>query len=176
MSNGPLTRYVKLRVAHAPGMSGTLSPPPTSKENASKRSQHASRHVRHARAVMHVGIANPRWRGKCSRHSRRMRNTQFYVSGKRPMVILQKRSLHPTRLSAVGSRHPLYHSNTVFLHILSMSQGWSSEAMYISLIDLQWTSTETDSLIIRHSIMITCISCWNIFAILVLKCINIAPL
>ena len=29
---GPLTRYVKLRVAHAPGMSGMFSPPPTSKE------------------------------------------------------------------------------------------------------------------------------------------------
>ena len=30
---GPLTCYVKLRVAHAPGMPGTFSPPPTSKEN-----------------------------------------------------------------------------------------------------------------------------------------------
>ena len=30
--HGPLTRYVKLRVAHAPGMPGTFSPPPTSKE------------------------------------------------------------------------------------------------------------------------------------------------
>ena len=34
---------------------------------------------------MHVGIANPRWRGKRSRHSRRMRNPQFYISDKRPM-------------------------------------------------------------------------------------------
>ena len=32
---GPLTRYVKLRVAHAPGMPGTFSPPPISKETAS---------------------------------------------------------------------------------------------------------------------------------------------
>ena len=39
----------------------------------------------HARAVMHVGIANPRWRGKRSRHSWRMRNPTFYVSGKRLM-------------------------------------------------------------------------------------------
>ena len=30
----PLTRYVQLRVAHAPGMSGMFSPPPTSKETA----------------------------------------------------------------------------------------------------------------------------------------------
>ena len=29
LGNGPLTRYVKLRVAHAPGMPGTFSPPPT---------------------------------------------------------------------------------------------------------------------------------------------------
>ena len=40
--------------------------------------------MHHARDVMHVGIANPRWRGKRSRHSRCMRNPQFYVSGKRP--------------------------------------------------------------------------------------------
>ena len=26
--HGPLTRYAKLRVAHAPGMPGTFSPPP----------------------------------------------------------------------------------------------------------------------------------------------------
>ena len=35
---------------------------------------------------MHVGIANPRWWGKRSRHSRCMRNRQFCVSGKRPMA------------------------------------------------------------------------------------------
>ena len=39
----------------------------------------------HARALMHAGITNPRWRVKRSRHSRRMRNPQFYGSGKRPM-------------------------------------------------------------------------------------------
>ena len=83
--NWPLTRYVKLRVAHAPGIPGAFSPPPTSKETANL-SRHASRHVRHPRAVMHAGIANPRWRGKRSRQSRRMRNPQLYVSGKRPMI------------------------------------------------------------------------------------------
>ena len=86
-SNGLLARYVKLRVAHAPGMPGPFFPPPTSKETASYRSRHESRHVRHARAVMHVGIDNMRWRGKRSRHSRRMRNPSFYVSGKRPMEL-----------------------------------------------------------------------------------------
>ena len=83
LTNGPLTRYPKLRVAHAPGLPGTFPPPPTSKETASKRSRHASRHVCDARAVMHVGIANPGWRGK---HSKRMRNSQLCVSGKRPIA------------------------------------------------------------------------------------------
>ena len=63
-----------------------FSPPPTSKETASQRSRHAPRHVRHARAVMHVGIANPGWRGKFSQHSRHMRNPQLHVSGNRPIV------------------------------------------------------------------------------------------
>ena len=83
--NGPLTRYVKLRVAHAPGIPGTFSSPPSSKVTASKRSLHASWHVRYARTMMHVGIASSRWRRKGSQHSRRMRNPQFYTSGKRPI-------------------------------------------------------------------------------------------
>ena len=35
LGDGPLTRYVKLQVAHAPGMPGTFSPLPVSKEIAS---------------------------------------------------------------------------------------------------------------------------------------------
>ena len=34
---------------------------------------------------MHVGIANPRWCRKRSRHSRCMRSPQYYISGKMPM-------------------------------------------------------------------------------------------
>ena len=72
--HGPLTKYVKLRVAHALGMPGTLSPSLISKETASKWSRHASRCVRH------------KWRGKRSRHSRRMHNQKFYISDKRSLV------------------------------------------------------------------------------------------
>ena len=53
-----------MRVAHAPGMPGRFFLPRTSKETVSERPCHDSRHVCHARAVMHVGIANSRWRGK----------------------------------------------------------------------------------------------------------------
>ena len=58
--------------------------------NVGKRSRHASRHVRHARAVIHArsltsGFLWSRWQGKRSPHSRHMRNPKFYVSDKRPM-------------------------------------------------------------------------------------------
>ena len=53
-------------------------------------------YLRHARAVMHVGIANPRWRAKRSRHYRRMRKPQFYISGKRPKVIALKNIIGPS--------------------------------------------------------------------------------
>ena len=79
---GPLTRYAKLRVAHAPGMPGTFSPSP----RVSDPDMH------HGTCVTHVLWCRPgslisgflwnRWRGK---RSRCMRNPQFCVSGKRPM-------------------------------------------------------------------------------------------
>ena len=80
--NEPLARYVKLRVAHAPG---TFSPP-------SRVSDHD---MQHGIGVTHVPWCMPgslfsgflwsRWREKRSRHSRCMRNPQFYVAGKRPI-------------------------------------------------------------------------------------------
>ena len=83
--NGPLTRYVKLRVAHAPGMPGTFSPPPRDSDPD----------LHHGTCVTHVPCCRPgsltsgflwsQWRGKRSRHSWRMCNSQFYVSGKRSM-------------------------------------------------------------------------------------------
>ena len=44
--HGPLARYVKLRVVHPLGLSGTFSLSPTSKETTIYRSRHASQHVR----------------------------------------------------------------------------------------------------------------------------------
>ena len=79
---GPLIRYVKLQVAHAPRMSGTFSLP--------LRISDPDMH--HGTCVTHVpwcmsgsltgGFLCSRWRGIRSRHSLR---TQFYVFGKRTM-------------------------------------------------------------------------------------------
>ena len=85
--HGPLARYVKFWFAQAPGMSGTFYPPP--------RVSYPDMH--HGACVTHVPWCMPGlltsgflwspWRGKRSRHSRRMHSPQFYVSGKRPMPI-----------------------------------------------------------------------------------------
>ena len=86
LPHGPLARYVKLRVVDAPGMPGTFFLPP----RVSDPDMH------HGTCVTHVpwcmlgsltgGFLWSQWRGKRSRHSWYMRNPQFYVSGKRPMV------------------------------------------------------------------------------------------
>ena len=70
IQNGPLVRYVKLWVAHAPGMPRTFP------------RYRLQRKPLVSDSGMHVGW----WWGKLSRHSQRMRNPQCYISGKRPMA------------------------------------------------------------------------------------------
>ena len=81
---GSLARYVKLRVVHVP-MPGTFSPPPW----VSDPNMHHSTCMTHVPwcmpASLTSGLLWSRWREKRSQHSRCMRNTRFYVSGKRPM-------------------------------------------------------------------------------------------
>ena len=81
----PLTKYVRFRVAHAPGMPGTFSPPP----RASDPDMHHGMCVTHVPWCMSRSLARcflwSRGRGKRSRHSWRMHSPRFYASGKRPM-------------------------------------------------------------------------------------------
>ena len=75
--HGSFIRYVKLRVVSAPAMPGTFFPPP----------QVSDSDMHHDTCVTHVPWCMPgsltsgflwsRWRGKRSRHSRRMRDPQF---------------------------------------------------------------------------------------------------
>ena len=85
-SHGSLARYVKLRVAHAPEMPGTFYPPLW----VSDPDLHHDTCVTHVPWCMSGLLTSDflwsQWRGKRSRHSRRMRNPQFYVSSKRPMA------------------------------------------------------------------------------------------
>ena len=81
--HGPLARYVKLRVAHAPGMPGTFSLP----QWVGNSDMHHGTCVTHVPWCMSGSLTNgfrwSRWREKHFRYSRCMRNPRFYVSGKR---------------------------------------------------------------------------------------------
>ena len=84
--HGPLTRYAKLRVANAPGMPGMFP-----RHRLQRKPLVSDPGMHHDTCVTHVpwcmsGSLTRRWQGKRSRHSRRMRNPQFYVSGKRHMI------------------------------------------------------------------------------------------
>ena len=85
----------KLRVAHAPGMPGTFSPPP----RVSDTDMHHGTCVTHVLWCMPGSLTSSflwsRWRGKRSRHSRHMRKPQFYVSGKRPMGFVRRGDINP---------------------------------------------------------------------------------
>ena len=86
--HGSFARYVKLRVAHAPGMPGTFTPP----QRVSDPDMHPGTCVAHVPWCMPEPLTSGflwiRWQGKRSRYPRRMRNPQFYVSGKRPLMKL----------------------------------------------------------------------------------------
>ena len=80
---GPLARYVKLLVAHAPGMPGTFSRPPRVSD---PNMHHGMTHVPwFMPGSLTSGFLWNRWREKRSRYSRCMRNPQFYVSVERPI-------------------------------------------------------------------------------------------
>ena len=82
---GPLARYLNLRVAHTRECRERFYP----LARVSDPDMHHGTCVTHMPWCMSgsltSGFLRFRWRGKRSRHSRRMRNPQFYVSGKSPM-------------------------------------------------------------------------------------------
>ena len=84
-SNGPLTRYVQFQVAHARGMPETFSPPPRVNDPDMHHGTCVTSVPRCMLGSLTGGFLWSWCRGKRSRH---MRNPQFYVSGKRPMIAL----------------------------------------------------------------------------------------
>ena len=88
---GPLPRYGKLRVAHAPGMPGTFSPP----------LRFSVTHVPWCMpGSLTRGILWSPWRGKRSRHSLCMRDPQFQIFGKRPITYTVNAPHHFCLISA----------------------------------------------------------------------------
>ena len=80
--HAPLTRYTKLLFVYAPGKPGMFSPSLL----GSDPDMHHGTCVTHVPWCMPGSLNNgflwSRWRGKRSRHFRRVCNPQFFVSGK----------------------------------------------------------------------------------------------
>ena len=85
-TRGPLIRYVKSRVAHALGMPGTFSPPPRVNNPDMHHGTCLTYVLRWMPGLLTSGFLWSRWWEKLSRHSRRMDNRQFYISGERPIA------------------------------------------------------------------------------------------
>ena len=105
--HGPLARYAKFWVGHAPGMPGTLSLP----LRVSDPDMHHGACETHVPWCMPGSLASgflwSRWRVKRPWHSRRMRNRQFYESGKRSVP------------------------ECVVLHLASHSEAWTKWSLFL---------------------------------------------
>ena len=80
--NGLLVRYVNVQVARAPEMPGTFSLSPRVSDTDMHRGTCVTQVPWCMSELLTSDFLWSWWRRKRSRHSRRMRNPQFYVSGK----------------------------------------------------------------------------------------------
>ena len=79
------------------------------------------------------GFLWSRWRAKHSRHSRRMRNTQFYASGKRPITCFLRLYVSSSTMYVLGRRtywtpNISAQKNVVHHLLISPSPVWKSSA------------------------------------------------
>ena len=127
--HGLLARYVKLRVVHVPGMLGTFSP----------AARVSDPDMYHGTCVTHVPWCMPgslissflwsRWRRKRSRHSGRMSNPQFYISGKWPIawcefqVVMNFAYKYRTYMKGTRFKTPLFLYIHYHGYVLGLSAG-----------------------------------------------------
>ena len=101
--HGPLARYVKLR----------LRMRRECRERFPSPHRISNLDMYHGTCVTHVpwcmpgsltsGFLGSQWRGKRSRHSRRICNPHFYVSGKRPMVLTVQNTIYIVFSQSISS-------------------------------------------------------------------------
>ena len=110
--HGPLARYVKLRIAHAPGMPGSFSPPP----RVSDPGMHHGMCVTHMPWCMLGSLTSGSlwswWYGNCSRHSRRMRSPQFTYLVRGSFLLFQFQLSGNEEITLVQYIHcPIFYAN-----------------------------------------------------------------
>ena len=76
------------------------------------------------------------WRRKCSRHSRRMHNPQFYISGKRPIEILQATIPVGFNVFALSSIYVLLFRNTNWCWKISSAIGDKSVILTVVFLSI----------------------------------------
>ena len=103
--HGHLTRYVKLRVAHGPGIPGTCSPRPRVSEPDMHHGTCTSYVPWCMSGSLTSGFLSSQWRGKRFRHSRGGGNPQFCVSGKKPMATRKSRNCDMTSCQCTLALH-----------------------------------------------------------------------
>ena len=150
-SNGPLTRYVKLRVVHVPGMSGTFPPP------------HGVTHVPWCMSEWLTRVGRVRVAG--SRHFRRMRKSQFYASDKRSMcryyywgryLVMYGWEVMVKLPNLNGSSR---HSNTYVLFVVcNVNMLFALQSIYIYVLNITgYILHKTDECIFWHQLILG----WN---------------
>ena len=112
-------------------------------------------------------------RGKCSQHSQRMRNPQFYVSGKRPMQAALKRLvLKPKHYHQIRSRTLLLIS-----HCVDRSSSTAMLLMMDKVVCILWgkifiTIAISPSRLDRITYSLTFSAKFSVIILLITKCTN----
>ena len=138
----------KTQVANEPGMPGTFS----------HHRLHMKPLVRDAgmhrgKCVTQVEIANQQRWGKRSRHSRRMRNPQFYVSGERP--IGNTCSWYFNRNKTTFAPKHLFQNISCRLAAI-LSQSWCVESVQCACISAAVVYAQVESSCSRRECIILC--------------------
>ena len=136
-------RYVKLWVAYVSGMSWTFS----LSLRVSDLDMHHGTCVTHVPWCMTGSLTScflwSRWQGKRSRHSQRMRNPQFFVSGRRPMTTWEgTRMISP---ATTAERHAYWFDVAEIIIVMSSAYERQRYVVTLSLIGL--THVQNDSCI-----------------------------
>ena len=153
-SSNELQRFDRIVGCACAGNAGIVFPPP----RVSDPEMHHGTYVTHVpwciSGLLTSGFLWSRWRGKRSRHSRRMRNPQFYVSGKRPMA---------TRRHAVLDDQ----SNSLDLEPVNMCTNDQWQPKYQCRLEMSWEANGkykgTDATITESIYSIRCTSIPLIF-------------
>ena len=108
--HGTLARYVKLRVAHALGMPERFSLPPWISDPDMHHGTCVTDVLWCLPGSLTSGFLWSLWRRRRFRHSRRMHNPQFYVSGKRVILsIIHNKNTQTSQVKTFYSYHWSWH-------------------------------------------------------------------